>query len=519
MFRWSCRESNPGLYLGICLLSCGFVPNPGTSASSTTQNVLRKDTAVRKDPRTGHRCEVKNRQHDARLRRWDGHIVTPGPADDLLRTELSEASPMKRVALASFVGSAIEYYDFYIYGTAAALVFPAVFFPNLGRAMATVASFATFAIAFISRPLGAAVFGYFGDRLGRKSTLVATLLIMGLSTVAVGLVPSAAAIGVAAPLILLTLRLLQGFAVGGEWAGAALLSAEYAPAAKRGAYGMFTQLGVGTGLLLTNVIFFGVHFTIGEKSSTFMNWGWRIPFLASALLVVVALYVRLSINETPVFADEKARKAIPKAPIAEVFSSQRRQIFLASGSVVGIFTFFYMAGTYLVNYAHVELGHPRNHVLLVGVLGGMSMIAFSAVSARLCDRLGRRPIMVSGFAVGVLWSFAVISLLDTGDPVLFALAIAVTYAIIGVSWGPVASFIPEIFATRYRYTGAGLSLNLGGIVGGALPPMIAGALLESFGSWAISLMLAILVLISLVCTCMLPETMGATLTDADKVNE
>lgn len=441
--------------------------------------------------------------------------MTPRPANGLLRPELSEATPMKRVALASFVGSAIEYYDFYIYGTAAALVFPAVFFPNLGRAMATVASFSTFAIAFLSRPIGAAVFGHFGDRLGRKRTLVTTLLIMGLSTVAVGLVPSTAVIGVAAPLILLMLRLLQGFAVGGEWAGAALLSAEYAPAAKRGAYGMFTQVGVGTGLLLTNVIFFSVHFTIGEKSSEFVNWGWRIPFLASAVLVVVALYVRLNINETPVFAEEKQRKAIPKAPIAELFREQRRQSFLAAGSVVGIFAFFYMAGTYLTNYAHVQLGHPRNHVLLVGVLGGLSMIALSAVSARLCDTLGRRRIIVCGFAMGVPWSFAVIALLDTGDPVLFALAIAVTYAIIGLSWGPVASFIPEIFATRYRYTGAGLSFNLGGIVGGAVPPMIAGALVESLGSWAISLMLAILVLISLVCTYMLPETMGASLTDAD----
>jgi metabolite-proton symporter len=438
--------------------------------------------------------------------------VTPRPATGLPGTEIIEPTPMRRVAFASFIGSAIEYYDFFIYGTAAALVFPAVFFPSLGPTMATVASLATFAIAFLSRPVGAAVFGHFGDRLGRKRTLVATLLIMGLSTTAVGLVPSAGAIGTIAPLILLTLRLLQGFAVGGEWAGAALLSVEYAPAAKRGAYGMFTQLGVGTGLLLTNLIFFGIHFTIGEKNSLFMDWGWRIPFLVSIVLVVVALYVRLNINETPVFAEEKTRKTIPKAPIAELVKVQRRETILASGSMIGLFTLFNMAGTYLINYAHTQLGHPRSHVLLVGVLGGLSMIALSAVSAILCDSLGRRRIILFGFAIGVPWSFAVIPMVDTGDPVLFVIAMAVTYAIVGVSYGPVAAFIPEIFATRYRYTGAGLSFNLGGIIGGAVPPLIAGALLASFGSWAISLMMAIFVLISLVCTYLLPETVGVTLT-------
>ncbi len=274
---------------------------------------------------------------------------------------------------------------------------------------------------------------------------------------------------------------------------------------------MFTQLGVGTGLLLTNVIFFGIHFTIGEKNSTFMDWGWRVPFLVSAVLVVIALYVRLNINETPVFAEEKARKAIPTAPIAELLKAARREIVLAAGAMIGLFTLFNMAGTYLINYAHTQLGHPRSHVLLVGVLGGLSMIALSAVSAILCDSLGRRRVILFGFAVGVPWSFAVIPLLDTGDPALFALAIAVTYAVVGVSYGPVAAFIPEIFATRYRYTGAGLSFNLGGIIGGAVPPLIAGALLRSFGSWSISLMMAILVLISLVCTYMLPETMGTPL--------
>ena len=211
---------------------------------------------------------------------------------------------MRRVATACLVGSAIEFYDFLIYGTAAALVFPSVFFPQLSPAVATIASMGTFGAAFLSRPVGAAVFGHFGDRLGRKRTLVATLLIMALSTVSVGLVPSTAAIGMAAPLILVALRLLQGFAVGGHWAGSALLSAEYAPVGKRGRYGMFTHLGGGTALVLNGVTFLVVNYTIGEGSSAFTRWGWRLPFLISAGLIVIALYVWLKIDETPILLAE-----------------------------------------------------------------------------------------------------------------------------------------------------------------------------------------------------------------------
>jgi MFS family permease len=246
---------------------------------------------------------------------------------------------MKRVAVACLVGSTIEFYDFLVYGTAAALVFPTVFFPHLSPAVATIASMGTFAAAFLSRPLGAIVFGHFGDRLGRKKTLIATLLIMAVSTVAVGLIPSAAAIGVAAPLILIALRLLQGFSVGGEWAGSALLSAEYAPATKRGFYGMFTLLGSGTAAVLTSLTFLGVNYTIGENSPGFLQWGWRLPFLLSAALIGIGLHVRLKINETPVFAQEKARNLVPKAPLAELLRLQRRQVALAAGSFLGYSSF------------------------------------------------------------------------------------------------------------------------------------------------------------------------------------
>ena len=418
---------------------------------------------------------------------------------------------MKRVAAASFVGSAIEYYDFFLYGTAAALVFPTVFFPELSRSMATIASMASFAVAFLARPVGAAVFGYYGDRLGRKRTLVATLMIMGLSTLAVGLVPSTAAIGVAAPLILLVLRLLQGFAVGGEWAGAALLTAEYAPAAKRGRYGMFTQLGAGVGWVLTNLVFLVVHLSVGEDSHAFMSWGWRIPFLLSAVLIAIALYVRLNVGETPVFAQEQAHNAIPTSPLAELFKTQRREIFIAAGAVVAGPTFGYIAGTYLASYAHTQVAHSRGLILFAGLLAGLALIPATAASAVLSDVYGRRRLILVGFALCLPFAFVVFPLVDTGHSVVYVVAIVVSSVVQGVAFGPLAAFIPEIFATRFRYTGAGLAVNIAQVIGGAVPPVIAGGLMAAFGSWAISAMVAVFIVVSLVCTCLLPETKGSVL--------
>jgi metabolite-proton symporter len=418
---------------------------------------------------------------------------------------------MKRVAAACFVGSTIEAYDFHIYGTAAALVFPTVFFPHLSPAMATIASMGTFAAAFLSRPLGAVVFGHFGDRLGRKRTLVTTLLIMALSTVTVGLVPSTAAIGVAAPLILTALRLLQGIALAGEWAGSALLSAEYAPAAKRGRYGMFTLLGADTAFVMTSLTFLGVNYTIGEHSQAFMHWGWRLPFLISGALIGIGLYVRLKIDETPVFAEEKARNLIPKAPLAEVLRLQRREIVLAAGSFVGCFTFFYMVSAYLATYAHTDLGYSRNVILVVGVLGGLAGISVVTASAILSDRIGRRRMMLVGWAACLPWSFVVIPLMRTGNPICYAVAIVGVKAVASIAFGPTAAFIPELFATRYRYSGTALAMNFAGVAGGAVPPLIAGTLQATFGGWVIGVMLAIVAAVSLVCTYLLPETKGIQL--------
>jgi MFS family permease len=420
-----------------------------------------------------------------------------------------QGTSITRVALASYVGSAIEYYDFFIYGTAAALVFPKVFFPHLGTTMATVASMATFAAAFLSRPLGAAFFGHFGDRLGRKSTLIATLLIMGLSTMTVGLVPGAATIGMAAPLILLTLRLVQGFAVGGEWAGAALLSAEYAPAEARGRYGMFPQMGVGSGLVMSSLVFLVVNQTIGETSRVFLDWGWRIPFLLSAVLIVIAMYVRLNVAETPVFAGLKCDAE--STPLVALFRNQRREVVLGAGAMIGCFAFAFMGNTYLMSYAHAHVGFSPRMVLTVSLMGGVVSLVCNGVSAVLCDRYGRRRVIIAALAVGVPWSFAMLPLLNTGSTMWFVVATAGTFAVAGAAYGPMAAFIPEIFATRYRYSGAGLSLNLAGLVGGAVPTIAATPLSQTYGVASVGVMLAVVVGVSLACMAMLPETKGAVL--------
>ena len=260
---------------------------------------------------------------------------------------------------------------------------------------------------------------------------------MGLSTLAVGLVPGAATIGMAAPLILLTLRLLQGFAVGGEWAGSALLAAEYAPAKARGRYGMFTQMGVGSGLVMSSLLFLAVNQTIGESSHAFIEWGWRIPFLFSAVLIAIALYVRLNVAETPVFAAQKAQAtAAAVRPLVALLREQRREVVFAAGSMIGFFTLGYMANAYFMSYAHTHVGFSPDVILAVGLLGGVIVVVFNAISSMLSDIYGRRRVIMTALALGVPWAFVVLPLIDTGNVALFALAMSGTYAIAASSYGP-----------------------------------------------------------------------------------
>lgn len=409
---------------------------------------------------------------------------------------------LRRVALASYVGSAIEFYDFFIYGTAAALVFPQVFFPHLNHVAATIASLATFASAFLSRPLGAAVFGNYGDRIGRKRTLVITLLLMGGGTVLIGLLPTPASIGLAAPLLLVFLRLVQGFAVGGEWAGSVLLATEHAPAGRRGYYGMFTQLGFGTALVLANLVFLTVHLTIKTKSEAFLTWGWRLPFVFSAVLLAVAFFIRSRVDESPESTPDADAGPLP---IHDLLRRQWREVLLGAGVVMGILTLVYQTGTFFTHYASEHLHYSKDVVLSAGVVGGFASIACVAASATLSDRYGRRLPMQCAMVVSVPWSFMVLPLIDSGRPAIFTLAIVTTYAVIGIAMGPIATYLPELFAARYRYTGTAIAHNIGGILGGGIPPVLSPALLSSFGTWAIGLMMGALALVSVVCLWMLDE--------------
>ncbi len=414
---------------------------------------------------------------------------------------------LRRAMLAGYFGSAVEFYDFFIYATAAALVFPTVFFPHLGHPMATVASLGTFAAAFLARPFGAVVFGHFGDRIGRKRTLMMTLLVMGAATVGVGLLPGTATIGVLAPLILLTLRLVQGFAVGGEWAGAALLCAENSPPDRRARSCMFFQLGIGSGLVLANLVFLMTHRFFGDDSAAFLSWGWRIPFLLSAVLIVIGLYVRLRLEETEEFANTPA-PVDAGLPVVELFRRQGREVLLAAGSVVCAVMLVYQASSFLSGYAATHLHYSRPVIFAVGAVGGLFMIAGIAVSGLWADGYGRRRFAVLGCAVAVPWALAILPLAQTGNSILFGLTVAVTYALAGFVITPLTAFMPSVFATRNRYTGTALAQNLGAVLGGAVPPVIS-PLLMTHGSWAVSLMMAGLALLSLLCVMLLREDHGA----------
>lgn len=433
-----------------------------------------------------------------------------------------ERRSLKRVAAASSIGTTIEYYDFFIYGTASALVFPTVFFPGADPAVGTIASFATFAVAFFARPVGSVVFGHYGDRIGRKRTLVWTLLIMGFATVGIGFMPGYEVgvfgffedgIGIVAPILLVAMRFLQGFAVGGEWAGATLLTAEYAPEGKRGKMAMYPQLGSAFAFFLASGTFVIASVTVGATSDAFMTYGWRIPFLASFLLVSVGLWIRLAIEETPVFTEAQEKQSIERAPqklpIAEVLRVQRREILLASGAMATLFSLFYMGTAFLTSYGTGELGFSRTKILAMGMLAAVVFGLATAISAIASDKLGRRKIIIGVFIVAIPWTLLLFPMLDTGSPIAFFVAVTGTLTLYGTANGPIGAFLPELFAAKFRYTGAGLSYNLGGIIGGAIPPLVAAKIVADGSSFWVGVMLAGLAFFSLVCAYFISETKDA----------
>ncbi|HEX3546270.1 MAG TPA: MFS transporter, partial [Mycobacterium sp.] len=383
-------------------------------------------------------------------------------------------SPLRRVALASCSGTTIEFYDFFIYGTAAALVFPTVFFPALGSSAAQVASLATLGVAFVARPVGAVVCGHFGDTFGRKNTLIATLLLMGTATVLIGLLPSAATIGVAAPIILTALRFLQGFAVGGEWAGATLLAAEHAPPDRRGLYAVFPQLGPALAFAMASATFLVVDLAIGSRSPAFLDYGWRIPFLASTVLVFVGLYVRLAVSETPAFRrhlaelEKRTDDRPPPLPLGAVFRAQWREILLGGGVLTILFALFYLATVYLTGYGTSTRGADlsRATVLVCGIAASAALALTTVTAGVVSDRVGRRRIIIAGYALIVPAVIVLFAWLAGHSTTAFAVTLAAMLGLFGIAYGPVGAYLPELFRTEYRYTGAGIAYNLGGILGG-----------------------------------------------------
>jgi len=425
------------------------------------------------------------------------------------------SNSLSKIIMVSSAGSAIEWYDFFIYGTAAALIFNKLFFPQADALVGTLLAFSTFAVGFAARPLGGVVFGHLGDKVGRKPALVAALFLMGGSTTVVGLLPTYASIGVLAPVALVVLRLVQGIAVGGQWGGAVLIATENAPANRRGLYGSFAQLGVPAGLLLSSVVFLLTTSRLSDEQ--FAAWGWRVPFLFSIALIMVALYAQFRLEDTTAMQHVHEQGAESRSPVLEVLRKHPKNIGLAAGAVVIVGAGFYLFVTYMLSYGTTVLGMPKS-TMLTGVMAGAvlqipALMGFAALS----DRIGRRKVYLAG-AIGMgLWVFPAFALVNTRQPGLVAIALVGGQLIFAVMYGPQAAFFSELFTARLRYSGASLGYQVGIMFGGALTPIVATWLYARYGSFLpVALLLALAAAISCACVLVLSETFRMNLDDAAK---
>ena len=449
-----------------------------------------------------------------------------------------------KVALTALAGTSIEWYDFFLYGTAAALVFPTVFFPeDLPPLVGLIASFSTFAVGFIARPVGGVIFGHYGDRLGRKRALIFALVMMGVATTLIGCLPTYALAGAAAPVALILLRFVQGLAIGGQWGGAVLLVTESAPARRRGFYGSFAQIGVPVGVLIANLVFLLV--STNTSPEAFIAWGWRIPFLLSFLLILLAVYIQLNIEDSPAFRQlraikeqhdaeavrhraethgeriEEAEAAIAAehqpSPVLEALLTYPKTIALAAGAFVAVQATFYILIAFVVAYGAnpAGLGLPRSTMLAATLIGAVAMPPALLIFAHISDLRGRRGIYVTGAVLLGIWGFILFPLVDTGSFLWITVAITVGNVFLSMMYGPQAAFLAELFTTRLRYSGASLGYQLGAILGGALAPLIATALFAEFGgTFAISVYIAITCAITVVCVLLLQETYQSDLAEA-----
>ena len=414
------------------------------------------------------------------------------------------AASTRRIVLASLVGTAVEFYDFYIYATAASLVFGPLFFPAASASAQLLSAYASFSIAFIARPLGASVFGHFGDRIGRKSTLVASLLAMGGSTLAIAFLPTYATAGALAPVLLCLLRFGQGFGLGGEWGGAALLAVENAPPGYRARFGLFPQLGAPVGFIASNGVFLLLGLTLSREE--FLGWGWRLPFLGSAVLVGVGLWVRLKITETPAFARALEEGPPPRVPLAEVLKSHPRGVLAGTFAVVACYALFYLATAFALGYGTTTLGYARDTFLGVQLVAILFMAGGIVAAGYLSDRLDPRRVLIGGCICTIGVGFLLAPLLGSKNLFEVGLFLSLSLWLMGFVYGPLGAWLPSLFPARVRYTGASLAFNVGGILGGALAPVIAQALALRGGLSLVGLYLSGAALVSLLALLSLPKS-------------
>lgn len=415
------------------------------------------------------------------------------------------ASSIRRVVLASFIGTTIEWYDFFLYGTAAALVFNQLFFPALDPLAGTMASFATYAVGFFARPLGGVVFGHFGDRMGRKSMLVTTLMLMGLATFLIGVLPTYAQIGVAAPVLLVVLRFIQGFGVGGEWGGAVLMVVEHGHRGRRGLYASWVQAGVPAGLLLATAVF---NLCSALPDETFLRWGWRVPFLVGIALLAVGLFIRLQILESPLFETTRARQPSAGIPFFDVLRRFPRNVVLAMGARFAENGCFYIFTVFVLTYATAELGVAKSSMLNAVLIASAVQLLMIPLFGALSDRIGRRPVYLAGAAALAAFAFPFFWMVDTASTTVIGLAIVIGLTVHASMYAPQAAFFSELFGTEVRYTGASIGYQLASPLAGGLAPLISMALLQwSDGRpWPVALYLIVLSAITLVSVWLAAET-------------
>ncbi|AZZ54473.1 MFS transporter [Rathayibacter iranicus] len=426
-----------------------------------------------------------------------------------------------RVIFASLIGTSIEFYDFYAYATAAVLVFPALFFANEDQSIAQLASFAVFGVAFIARPIGSIIFGHFGDRVGRKGTLVASLLTMGIATVLIGCLPTALTPGweFFAPFLLVVMRFCQGLGLGGEWSGAALLATENAPAGKRAIYGTFPQLGAPIGFIVANLLFLALSSTMNDE--TFAAWGWRVPFLASAVLVIIGLYVRVKLVETPAFQKVVEKGEVAKLPLVRVFVTSWRPLILGTFIMLATYVLFYLMTTFTLTYGTAPadgpapgLGYSRNNFLIMLIIGVVFFGIFTLVSGPLAEKFGRRRTLLVVTTAILVFGLLFVPLFSGGFVGVMAVLI-LGFTLMGLTFGPMGAVLPELFPTNVRYTGSAMSYNLASILGAALAPIIAVALWRSAGGSTVlvGLYLSAAAVLTLIALLLSTETKNASYTD------